>query len=100
MANRGGRWSHHTGMRGIDARWRATCGETVEQLSAYLEGDLEPSTRHRVAKHLRGCARCRTLLASLRHTIEQLRSLRAAPENGRPSVAEAVMERILGERWN
>jgi len=86
-------------MRGVRGRWRAaTCEETAEQLSAYLEGDLEASSGRRVAKHLRRCARCRALLASLGRTIEHLRSLRALPENGRPSVVQAVMERIRRER--
>lgn len=94
MANRTRVYPHHTGMRGVSGRWRATCEETAEHLSRYLEGDLEHRTQVRLAKHLRRCARCRALLTSLGRTIEQLRSLRALPPDGRPSVATAVMGRI------
>jgi predicted anti-sigma-YlaC factor YlaD len=81
---------------GVSKRWswRATCEEAAEQLSAYLEGDLASFTRRRVARHLRRCARCRSLLASLARTIGQLRSLGGAEPDGSTSIAAVVIARI------
>jgi hypothetical protein len=74
----------------------ATCSETAANLSSYLEHDLALRRRRLVARHLRRCVRCRTLLQSLVWTIEQLRTLRAS-EAAVPSVAETVVERIRDE---
>lgn len=35
-----------------------TCGEAVERLWAYLEGDLEGVDRQRLEEHLAFCRRC------------------------------------------
>jgi predicted anti-sigma-YlaC factor YlaD len=85
-------------MRRVSGHWGATCEETAEHLSAYLERDLERALRVRLSVHLRRCVRCRRLLASLRRTLEHLRSLRDARANGHPSVVPIVMERIRRER--
>ncbi len=80
----------------IQNRFAATCSETADSLSGYLEHDLAFPRRRRVARHLRRCIRCQSLLHSLAWTIEQLRTL-GASEVTAPSVAEAVSERIRTE---
>lgn len=42
------------------------CPFSIEQLSAYLDNELEPSLRARVEEHLRSCAACRAELEGLR----------------------------------
>jgi hypothetical protein len=45
----------------------------IEQLSAYLDGDVED--RARIDAHLSSCAHCRETLAALRATLVELRDL-------------------------
>jgi anti-sigma factor RsiW len=79
--------------------WMATCRETRERLSDYLDGDLGARTRRRVGRHLARCKHCQKLLESLTRTLEQLRSLgsinQGTPE---PATVRAVIERIERER--
>ena len=42
-----------------------TCQEVVELLSAYLDGELEPTTLARVETHLAGCDGCTMVLEEL-----------------------------------
>jgi anti-sigma factor RsiW len=41
------------------------CHRVREQLSAWLDGKLEPEERGRLSAHLEGCAACRRELARL-----------------------------------
>jgi predicted anti-sigma-YlaC factor YlaD len=79
--------------------WVATCHETRDRLSDYLEGGLGSHTRTRISRHLARCEHCQALLQSLTRTLEQLRSLgridQGAPE---PATVRAVIERIERER--
>ena len=78
--------------------WIATCRETRDRLSDYLDGDLGARTRARVMRHLARCEHCQALLASVTRTLEQLRSFgsvdQASPE---PATVRAVIERIEKE---
>lgn len=80
--------------------WIASCGETRDRLSDYLEDDLDARTRTRITRHLSRCKRCRALLDSLTHTLEQLRALGAVePAQPAPATVHAIVERIrLDER--
>jgi anti-sigma factor RsiW len=78
--------------------WIATCRETRDRLSDYLEGDLGARTRTRVMRHLARCGRCQALLESLTRTREHIRSLGSI--GGRPqepATVRAVIERIERE---
>jgi anti-sigma factor RsiW len=78
--------------------WVATCHETGERLSDYLDGELDDRSLGRVRRHLHRCRRCQALLASLTRTIDQLRSL-GPDERTEPSqtTVEAVAARIRRE---
>jgi anti-sigma factor RsiW len=84
------------GVGSIRNSFAASCGETADNLSGYLEDELAFPRRRRVARHLRRCIRCQSLLASLARTVEQLRAL-GASERKSPSLADEVIERIRGE---
>jgi hypothetical protein len=73
-----------------------TCREIADSLSGYLEHDLAFPRRRRVARHLRRCVRCRSVLHSLAWTIAQLRTLRTSEVAG-PSLAGQITERIRTE---
>jgi hypothetical protein len=84
------------GVAGTRNRSAASCSETADNLSGYLEDDLAFPRRRRVARHLRRCIRCQSLLDSLAWTVEQLRTL-GASEHRLPSLADEVIERIRRE---
>ena len=75
--------------------WVASCRETRDHLSDYLEDDLETRTRTRVMRHLARCQRCRAMLDSLTRTIEQVRALGSIEQaEPAPATVRAVVERI------
>jgi anti-sigma factor RsiW len=79
--------------------WMATCRETRERLSDYLDGDLGARTRRRVGRHLARCKHCQALLESLTRTLEQLRSLGSIDQGTtEPATVRAIVERIERER--
>jgi anti-sigma factor RsiW len=79
--------------------WMATCRETRERLSDYVDGDLGARTRSRVSRHLARCKHCQALLESLTRTLEQLRSLGSIDQGSpEPAVVRAVIERIEREQ--
>jgi len=57
------------------ARHRERCRQTRALMSEYLDGELDPMTEAAARRHVRRCPSCRRLLASLRRTVEGLRSL-------------------------
>lgn len=77
--------------------WIASCHETGDSLSDYIDGELEGRSLARVRRHLSRCERCRALLESLSRTLEQLRSLGPARQSaGEPATVRAVLARIEG----
>ena len=75
--------------------WIATCRETRDRLSDYIDGDLGARTRIRVMRHLARCERCRALLDSLTRALDQLRSLGALEHaSTAPAAVKAIVERI------
>jgi anti-sigma factor RsiW len=78
--------------------WMATCHETGERLSDYVDGELEGRTRLRVRRHLARCERCQALLASLNRALEELRSLGSSQtEPVSDATVSAVLARIERE---
>jgi predicted anti-sigma-YlaC factor YlaD len=82
------------GMELVLRPWVATCDETRERLSAHLEGALRGREAKRVVRHLGRCPQCREALRSLARTVDGLRSLGRWEPPERPSVANAVVDRI------
>jgi anti-sigma factor RsiW len=79
--------------------WMASCRETRDRLSDYLEGDLGARTRRRIGRHLARCKHCQALLQSLTRTLEQLRSLGSIDQGSpEPATVRAVIERIEREQ--
>jgi anti-sigma factor RsiW len=48
---------------------------TLEELSAYLDHELDAATQARVANHVAGCADCTSRLSRLRETVHAVRAL-------------------------
>jgi len=75
--------AHRRYMR--EHRWTHT------HLSEYLDEELAARDADRVAEHVSICPHCRRVLATLRRTLEGLRSLPAEP---RPGLAEVVIDHL------
>lgn len=53
------------------------CAELVELVTAYLDGALDPATRHEFDGHLGGCVGCSRYLDQIRCAISELGQLPA-----------------------
>jgi len=67
---------------------------THAHLSEYLDRELEADEVARVEAHVGICPHCRRVLATLKRTLESLRTLPAA---SRPDLADSVIDRLRGE---
>jgi predicted anti-sigma-YlaC factor YlaD len=68
-----------------------------EDLSAYLDGRLDPGRMAQVQKHLKSCTKCRADLATLRHTVALLKKVPAVrPPRSflLPAIAVAKPKRV------
>jgi predicted anti-sigma-YlaC factor YlaD len=75
----------------------ASCEETRELLSDYVEGELDDRPRRRVARHLRMCRRCRAVWQALVATMKGLRALGALEAALQPAFSASVVARIRAE---
>ncbi len=74
----------------------------LEQLSAYVDGELDADARARLEEHLPGCAECRTTLDALRATVTELRALdEPAPSQHESWALRAAIARAKARpaRW-
>lgn len=67
---------------------------THAHLSEFVDRELDAAEATRVQEHVEICPQCRRVLATLRRTLEGLRSLSTKPRSG---VSESVIERLRGE---
>jgi anti-sigma factor RsiW len=69
------------------------CLELLEQLSAYLDGELTADERRRIEEHICGCPPCVEFIESLRRTVDLCHGLELdAPP---PSVPSELKQRLL-----
>lgn len=75
-----------------------THAEVAEELSAYLDGELEPDRAASVDAHLTSCEECSALLEELRATHDALASLGglSAPDDFVASVQRTIEARSRG----
>jgi predicted anti-sigma-YlaC factor YlaD len=69
-----------------------TCQEIKQQLSAYLDGELDRAVCAEIERHLSGCENCRVLVDTLNRTILLYREYGPTAV---PSGAHARLIRIL-----
>ena len=50
------------------------CGQVLDRLSDYLDGELSPEERGRLEAHLRGCEGCARFGGELRATVRALKA--------------------------
>jgi anti-sigma factor RsiW len=63
-----------------------TCAELVEQVTAHLDGALEPDDDRRFMQHAGGCRGCSTYVDQYRETVRLVGSL---PDDGVTASARA-----------
>ena len=68
---------------------------TQAHLSDYLDSELDEGASERVENHVTLCPECHRVLATLRRTMEGLRSI--GVDQGRESVATGVINRFRSE---
>jgi len=73
-----------------------SCGEVLELLSDYLDGDLAPERRTQVEDHLRGCEGCSRFGGEFRVTVRALRAHLAEPVP-LPASARARLRQALDD---
>lgn len=56
------------------ARGPARCRSLLLELSRYLDGELTPSRRRTIERHIKECACCETMAARLRTTVAACRA--------------------------
>lgn len=78
----------------IPMPFTASCEETRELLSDYVEGELDDRRRRRLARHLRMCRRCRAVWQALLATMNGLRALAAPDPPPQPAFVDSVVARI------
>jgi anti-sigma factor RsiW len=83
-------------IRRLFARWRFAREHrwTQAHLSEYVDAELAPAASARVEEHVALCPQCHRVLATLRRTLEGLRSLGPGPSTG---TADAVIGRLREE---
>lgn len=75
------------------------CPQVLENLSAHLDGALDPATRQELEEHLRSCGSCRSELDALRACVEAVNSMVriSAPPGFLAQVHERMRE---GSAWS
>ncbi|WP_249011920.1 anti-sigma factor [Conexibacter sp. DBS9H8] len=61
-------------------RHRARCRQTRALMSDYLDDDLDPESRRRVARHTAWCPNCGRMLRTLSRTVSGLHHLGGLPD--------------------
>ena len=76
---------------------QGTHARAQEAFSSYLDGELPDDQRRFVDEHLAGCIQCRTELARLKSTVQNLGSLRArAPGSFLADIQNQIHRRSRG----
>ena len=89
--------------KAVEVVKRFSCDELVELVTAFLENDLDESTRSRFEEHLVGCEGCEHYLGQFRTTVDALGTLRVeapgAPRHeglpGDEGLSRATRDRLM-----
>lgn len=73
-----------------------TCEQIEARLSDYLEGLLQPGERMSFDAHVKSCARCAALVASVSDALTNLHAMEELEEP--PRLVYAILDKTLGPR--
>jgi anti-sigma factor RsiW len=76
----------------------ADCQTILAGISAYLDGELDPTACEAIERHCQGCPRCATLVKGLRETVGLCRQVASVPlPDAVRQRARASVRRLLDE---
>ena len=69
----------------------------LDELSDYIDGELDPSLCEEIDKHLQDCGCCKTFVETLRKSVETAHRLekRSLPASERDRILKAFKETCL-----
>jgi anti-sigma factor RsiW len=67
-----------------------SCFEVLEQLSDYLDGDLDAAAKAQLEAHLAGCAECTTFGGEFGAVVKSLRSRLGASDDAPQRVVDQL----------
>lgn len=70
------------------------CGEVLEHLGAYVDGELSEGARRRIEAHLEGCNWCESFGNEYAETVAALRANLGVPEPLSSEVEERLRSRL------
>lgn len=70
------------------------CLQVLEQLSAYLDGELDPGSKTRVDAHLSGCDVCAKFGDEVGRVVRKLKADLASPESLTPGTSARLREAL------
>lgn len=73
------------------------CGAVLEQLSAYVDGELAAEEEALIEAHLRGCDWCEHFGGRFADTVRSLRASLGEPEPLETAIARRLSERLERE---
>lgn len=77
----------------------SACRETLQDISAYLDGDLDAAACHAIERHARGCPGCAAALDGLRQTVGLCRQAADVPmPEAVRARARAAVRQLLAQR--
>jgi anti-sigma factor RsiW len=77
----------------------SACRETLQDISAYLDGDLDPAACHAIERHAQGCPGCAAALDGLRQTVGLCRQAADVPmPEAVRARARAAVRHLLAQR--
>ncbi len=76
-------------MSGRHEHGGAECRKLLEQLSEYIDGELDLETCSAIEEHSRDCEPCQAFIESLRRTVTFIQAL------PRPSIPEELKKELL-----
>ena len=75
-----------------------SCGEVLDQLSAYIDAELPGEQRARIEEHLRGCDVCARFGGEFRATVRALREQLLRPARLPSAVHDRLRAAVDAER--
>lgn len=73
-----------------------SCRNTIEEISSYLNGELDPELKRTIEAHLKMCHNCRVVLDTTRKTIELYCDGKLFPL---PDVVRSRLHEALQRKW-
>ncbi len=75
-----------------------TCGQVLDRLSDYLDGDVDSALRGQIEEHLRGCEGCARFGGEFAATVRALRTHLLGDVHIPARVQEQLHEALVRER--